>query len=115
KRLPGIVLATIVAAIAMLLGRIAPLVGGPVIAIVLGIFLGSRGIPKLLHRPGLAFAGRHVLQISIVCLGFGLNLDQVMRVGFESIAVTLATLVTAFFTAWLLGRWLQVPDKLQIL
>lgn len=114
-RLPGLALAAAIGLIALLLGRLAPLIGGPVIAIVLGMILSTRGITRPMHRPGLAFASRQVLQASIIALGFGLSLGQLAKVGSESLPIMLATLGVAFATAWLLGRWLGVPDKLKVL
>jgi uncharacterized integral membrane protein (TIGR00698 family) len=61
------------------------------------------------------FAGKRVLQASIVLLGFGLDLGQVARTGLDSLGVTLATLLFAFATAWGLGRALKVPVKLAAL
>ena len=65
--------------------------------------------------PGIQFAGKQVLQWSIIALGFGLSLDQVAQTGLQSLSVTLVTMSTAFLAAWLLGRWLGVHDKLKIL
>jgi uncharacterized integral membrane protein (TIGR00698 family) len=65
--------------------------------------------------PGITFASTTVLQASIIALGFGLSLDQVVATGMRSLSVTVVTLSVAFFSAWLLGRWLGVHDKLKIL
>jgi uncharacterized integral membrane protein (TIGR00698 family) len=115
QRLPGLVLAIGIAVIALVLGRLAPLIGGPVIGIVLGIVVRNALSPGERYAPGIAFAGKKVLQWSIIALGFGLSLDQVAKTGLESLSVTLVTMTVAFLTAWLLGRWLGVDDKLKIL
>ncbi len=115
QRAPGLLLAIGIGLLALLLGRWVPLIGGPVIGIVLGIVVRNLLSPGDRYTPGIAFAGKKVLQWSIIALGFGLSLDQVVKTGFESLSVTLVTMTVAFLAAWLLGRWLGVHDKLKIL
>lgn len=114
-RVPGLLLAVGIGLLALLLGRWAPLIGGPVIGIVLGIVVRNLLSPGERYTPGIAFTGKKVLQWSIIALGFGLSLDQVAKTGLESLSVTLVTMTVAFLAAWLLGRWLGVHDKLKIL
>lgn len=115
QRLPGLLLATAIALLALGLGRLAPLVGGPVFGIVLGIAVRNLMAPGGQFTPGIQFAGKQVLQWSIIALGFGLSLNQVAKTGLESLAVTLVTMTVAFLAAWGLGRALKVHDKLKIL
>lgn len=114
-RAPGLLLAVGIGLLALLLGRWAPLIGGPVIGIVLGILVRNLLSPGERYNPGIAFTGKKVLQWSIIALGFGLSLDQVAKTGLESLSVTLVTMSVAFLAAWLLGRWLGVHDHLKIL
>jgi uncharacterized integral membrane protein (TIGR00698 family) len=113
--LPGLLLAVAIGLLALVLGRYLPLVGGPVIGIVLGILVRNLLSPHARYGSGIAFAGKHVLQWSIIALGFGLSLSQVARTGLQSLSVTMVTMTVAFLAAWTLGRWLGVHDKLQIL
>lgn len=115
QRLPGLLLALGVAIVALVLGRLAPLVGGPVCGIVLGILVRNLVSPGTQFTPGIQFAGKQVLQWSIIALGFGLSLDQVAKTGLESLSVTLITMTVAFLSARALGRLLGVHDKLKIL
>jgi len=115
QRLPGLLLSVAIAAAALGLGRVLPLIGGPVFGIVLGILVRNLVAPGGTYTPGIQFAGKQVLQWSIIALGFGLSLDQVAKTGLESLSVTLVTITVAFLTAWLLGRMLKVHDKLKIL
>ncbi|PLC51862.1 putative sulfate exporter family transporter [Pollutimonas subterranea] len=111
----GLVLAVVVAIFAMMLGRMFPLIGGPVFAILLGMAIRNTVGIGPMFRPGLQFASRQVLQWSIVALGFGLSIQQVAKTGMESLSVTLVTIAVAFVSAWLLGKWLDIPSKLQTL
>ncbi|RSM69349.1 putative sulfate exporter family transporter [Amycolatopsis sp. WAC 01375] len=107
---PGLLAAVTVAAVATGLGLAAPVVGGPVFGILLGVIAAS-AVPALRTTrwtPGYAVASKPVLQLSIVILGTGLSLQEVLRVGGESLPVMLGTLAIALGGAWLLGRWLGV-------
>ncbi len=113
---PGLGVAVLVAGVGTVLGRAVPVVGGPVFAIVLGLVLssvlGTRG-----HRldRGARFAGGPVLQLSVVLLGFGLPLTQVLATGASSLPVMLGTLAVALGGAALVGRLLGLSSDTTIL
>lgn len=114
-RWPGLLLALAVAIVALFLGRLMPLVGGPVFGIVLGIIVRNAFSPAPRFGPGIQFAGKKVLQWSIIALGFGLSLQQVAQTGLDSLSVTLLTMAAAFLAAWLLGRLLRTDSMLTLL
>ena len=116
-RLPGLGVALGLAVVAVVLGRLVPVVGGPVFGIVLGVLVGLL-VPAVRSercRPGYDFASKNLLQLSIVVLGTGLSLQQVVRVGGGSLPVMLGTLVVALGGAWLFGRLLGVRGDTQTL
>ena len=76
KQIPGIMLALLLAVPAWLLGQAVPLVGGPGFAILLGILLAGWKRPQSVEE-GLRFTGKKVLQLSIVLLGFEMNVHYV--------------------------------------
>lgn len=111
----GLVLAIAVGSVALLLGRWMPIVGGPVFGILLGIAVrNSVGVAPM-FKPGLQIASKQVLQWSIIALGFGLSIQQVAKTGMESLWVTLITIVVAFGSAYLLGKWLNISARLTTL
>lgn len=112
---PGLMLAAVIAVAALILGRWLPLVGGPVFGIVLGVAIRNIVAPPAACQPGIRFAGKKVLQWSIIALGFGLSLTQVARTGMDSLAVTAVTIVAAFTSAMVLGKLLDIPSKLKLL
>jgi uncharacterized integral membrane protein (TIGR00698 family) len=114
-RLPGVAAAAALAGVATLLGRLAPVVGAPVIAIVGGMVLGLVRPPAAGMRQGLAFTSRTILQTSIVVLGTGLSLRQVVATGARSLPVLLGTLAVALLGAALLGRRLSIARDLRTL
>ncbi|WP_269900260.1 YeiH family protein [Paenalcaligenes faecalis] len=111
----GIVLAAGLAVVATVLGNWLPTVGGPVFAILLGLMIRNTMGMMPVFQPGLVFSSKKVLQWSIIALGFGLSLNQVVQTGLESLWVTLITMAAAFIVAAVLGRMLGVPDKLRTL
>ncbi len=117
RALPGLLLTLAVAALATLLGHLAPIVGGPVFGILLGTVAATL-VPALRQSrwaPGYAVAAKPVLQLSIVVLGTGLPLQQVLRLGSASLPVMLGTLAVALTGAWFLGRLLGVRGHTQLL
>ncbi|KUN82231.1 hypothetical protein AQJ66_22645 [Streptomyces bungoensis] len=114
-RLPGLALAVAVAVVATALGRLVPVVGGPVSGIVLGVLVAVAVRPGHRLRPGIAFAGRGVLQAAVVVLGAQLSLGQVLRVGIGSLPVMIVTLAVCLAAAYGIGRRLGVVRDLRTL
>ncbi|HET6499368.1 MAG TPA: putative sulfate exporter family transporter [Amycolatopsis sp.] len=114
---PGLLVALVVAVVATLLGRLVPIVGGPVFGILVGA-LAAAVIPGLrgqVWQPGFAVASKLVLQLSIVVLGTGLSLTEVVHVGGGSLPVMLGTLAVALLGAWLIGRLLRLDGDTRTL
>jgi uncharacterized integral membrane protein (TIGR00698 family) len=115
KLLPGLALSVAIALVATGLGRLAPVVGAPVFGIVLGVVIAAFLRPGAVTDTGAAWAGKRVLQASIVVLGTGLSIGEVLRTGWHSLPVMLGTLAVALLGAWLIGRALGVDGDLRTL
>ena len=115
RLVPGLAAAIVLAIIATVLGRLEPVIGGPVFGIALGMLVATfrRGTGVL--KPGAAFAGRQVLQASIVVLGTGLSLAQVAHTGLSSLPVMLGTLALCLLVTWGAGRMLGLRGGLPTL
>ena len=113
--LPGLGLAVAVAVVATIVGRLVPIVGGPVTAIVLGVGLSRWVTPRAGLRPGITMASTTVLQVSVVVLGSQLSLGQIVRVGADSLPVMVGTLAAALSAAYWIGRRLGVSGNLRTL
>ncbi|MER1966488.1 putative sulfate exporter family transporter [Castellaniella sp. GW247-6E4] len=112
SRLHGLALSAALGLLAWRLGVWLPLIGGPVLGILLGMAWRNVIGVSPVYAPGVAYGSRQVLQWSIIGLGFSLSLGQVVDTGGASLAVTLVTLSTAFLAAWVLGRWLGLTGRL---
>jgi uncharacterized membrane protein YadS len=88
-----------------------PLIGAPVLAIVIGLAISTFLSGRNILRPGLRFTGKYVLPGSIVILGLGLSLRQVVSIGVGSLPVLVGTLLSALGMAWLVGRALRLRRR----
>jgi uncharacterized integral membrane protein (TIGR00698 family) len=107
---PGVVFVSLLAGLATVAGGQVPMVGAPVIAILSGIVVSLIKRPSAGLREGIAFSSRKVLQGSVVILGSGLSLGQVLSTGGRSLPVLLGTLIAALVMAWLASRLLGLRD-----
>lgn len=119
KNLPGVLLCFFIAVPAWFLGKSFPVVGSPVFGILIGMIL-TMVLPALAEAEshmtsGVRFTSKKLLQLSIILLGFGMNLFHVFQVGGQSLFVMLFTLSGAFAMAYLVGKALKMEGKMTIL
>jgi uncharacterized integral membrane protein (TIGR00698 family) len=112
---PGVGCAAAVAACATLLADLAPVVGAPVFAVLGGIAIAVVRKPPARCRPGLTFTSKKMLQGSIVLMGLGLSLGQVLSTGARSMPVLLGTLAAALVMACVAGRMLSLRGNVRTL
>lgn len=112
---PGLVRTSAVALAAWLLAHVVPLLGAPVLAILLGLVVSLVRRPPPGAAAGIAFSSSVLLQLAIVLLGTGLGLGQLLRVGGKSLPVMLGTLAVALAGAAVIGRLLAVSPRLRAL
>jgi uncharacterized integral membrane protein (TIGR00698 family) len=112
---PGLAWTSSVGIVAWLLARVVPLLGAPVLAILIGIGLGTARRPSPAAATGIAFSATRLLQVAIVLLGTSLGLGEVVRVGGRSLPVMLGTLAVALVGAVAFGRLLAVAPRLRVL
>jgi uncharacterized integral membrane protein (TIGR00698 family) len=114
EKLPGIVLAGIVAIPAWLIGAAVPVVGSPVLGILFGMLLAFWKRPAVFDE-GVRYTSKKLLQYSIILLGFSMNLYSVFRAGAQTLVLMAFTLTAAFLTAYLVGRWLKLKGNTKTL
>lgn len=113
-KIPGIILAAIIATPAWLLGEIFPIIGSPVLGILFGMILAFWKRPAMVES-GISYTSKKLLQYSIILLGFDMNLFNVFRVGSQTIILMIFTLTVAFLTAFFVGKLLKVDKNTNIL
>lgn len=113
--LPGITVTVLVAVPAWYLGTQFPLIGGPVFGMLLGIIAAICRKPPACCRAGIQFTGKYFLQLSVILLGFDMNLFHVFAIGSQSLAIMFFTISAAFGAAWMIGRGLNLSGNTAIL
>ena len=131
KTLPGLIFCIAISIPTWILGKLFPVIGGPVFGILIGMLIvmifpriqtenlnfrerksESAGL-KL--EDGVKYTSKIILQYSIILLGFEMNLFNVIKVGGQSLFVLLFTLVAAFLTAFIMGKVLKLDGKMTTL
>jgi uncharacterized integral membrane protein (TIGR00698 family) len=110
RYVPGLVPPLLIGAVAYGVGHLVPVLGGPVVAILLGLVVGQVAGQRENWKAGTTFAGKKVLQASIVLLGATMSLGQVASTGGRTLPVLLGTLTVALVGGSLLSRLLKVEQ-----
>lgn len=86
----------------------------PPVALALGIlFAVLVELPIFAGHPYKAQSSKvlkYLLQVSVVGLGFGLNIENVIQAGLQGFWFTVATIVGTLTLGMMLGRWLGVSQ-----
>lgn len=104
-----------IAGVATLAGRAVPVIGAPVVGLVIGVLVAIARKPGVLLAPGIRFCSRQVLQVAVALLGLQLTLGEAVSSGVSSLPVLVGTLVICLAAAVLLGRALRVRGSLRTL
>lgn len=116
KKIWGIVFCFIMAIPASFLGGLFPIIGGPVFSILIGIVIGSiLKEKKEVLEPGIKFVSKKVLQYAVILLGFGLNLQMILKVGKDSLPIIISTIATSLIISYFVSKKLNIPKKISIL
>lgn len=94
--------------IALILFCLSPY-GSPPVALALGLLLAftiGNPFPELAGKPT-----KYLLQMSVVLLGFGMNLDAVYKAGKDGILFTVATIFGTLILGYFAGKLLNVREK----
>ena len=100
---------------AWVLGGAYRLVGGPVFAILAGMLAATLLTLPAGLTPGLRFTSKKILQLSIILIGFSMNLSQIFSMGSRSLLLILAVILTAFGTAYALRYLMKTEENVSIL
>lgn len=111
----GIALAILIALPSYLIGTMYPVIGGPIIAILLGMCLNSIIKNKAKFTTGIKFTSKKVLQYAVILLGFGLNLNVVFQTGKQSLPIIISTISISLIIAYLLSKVLTINSKIATL
>ena len=111
----GIIVCLIIAIPALIAGNMFPIIGGPIIAIILGMIIAVFWNRGEKFDEGISFTSKYVLQAAVVLLGFGLNLNVILATGIQSLPIIVGTIATALIVAYVMKRILNMEKNSAIL
>lgn len=115
KNWQGILLCLAISVPSWFLGKLLPVVGAPVFAIIAGMILTTVLKNKEKMQPGINFSSKKILQYAVILLGFGLDLSTVLRTGRQSLPIIVSTISAALIIAYIMHRLLKIPPKISTL
>ncbi|MGP1458985.1 MAG: YeiH family protein [Treponema sp.] len=111
----GAALCLAIAVPSWFLGKLVPVIGGAVIAILSGmlvtVFLKNKGAAD----SGIKFVSKKVLQWAVILLGFGLDYTVVLKTGQQSLPIIVCTITASLVTAFVLQRAMKMPSNISTL
>ena len=111
----GIVLCAVLAVPCWFLGKLVPVVGAPVFAILLGMLVALVWPVEAAFKSGVGFVSKKVLQYAVILLGFGLNISVVLATGKQSLPIIVCTIATSLIVAYVLHKVMNIPGKISTL
>ncbi len=115
ERLPGSLLAILIAIGALLLSPYVGSLGSVSLAIILGLVLGNTLGHIQPCQSGIRFCEKQVLTYAIVLMGFKLQLSELSHMGWRVFGVVLPMMAVTIGLGLLLGRWLGYSKRFSIL
>ena len=115
EKIKGILFCFVIAIPAWFLGKLVPVVGGPVFAIIIGMILTLIIKDKKNIEAGIKFTSKKILQTAVVLLGFGMNFNDILAQGKNSLPIFVCTISTSLITAFILCKALKMDGKISTL
>ncbi|MCE1245973.1 MAG: YeiH family protein [Firmicutes bacterium] len=109
---PGLILCIAISFAGLWLGGMFPVIGAPVFAIIIGIFIGNVFSLSAAIKPGISFCSKKILQYAIIILGASLSLTQIWKTGKDSLWVMLISLSVSLLGAYIIGKKMGISRKL---
>lgn len=111
----GFVFPLALGGIAWRLGTRVPILGAPVVGILLGLIVGQLFGQRPEWKAGLNFCAKKILQTAIMLLGAGMSLGQIAKICGDGLPVMFGTLAFALGGGVLIGRLLRVERETRML
>ena len=115
KNISGILVCLAIAVPSWFLGKMFPVIGGAVIAILIGMLISLFRGDKKTAASGIKWTSKIILQSAVVLLGFGMNLSVVLETGYQSLPIIICTISTSLILAFILHKVMNIPGKISTL
>lgn len=111
----GIILCLIIAIPSFYMGKLFPVVGGPVFAILAGMVITQWIKEKSKFKAGITFTSKKILQYAVILLGFGMNLSDILSKGSQSLPIIISTISTSLIISFVMFKLMKMPSKISTL
>lgn len=111
----GILLCFIISIPCWFLGKLVPVIGGPVFAIIAGMVITLIVKNKPHTQDGINYTSKKILQLAVILLGFGMNLSDILQKGQQSLPIIISTISVSLIIAFLLHKAMKMPSKISTL
>lgn len=111
----GIILCLIIAIPSFYMGKLFPVVGGPVFAILAGMVITQLIKEKGQFKAGITFTSKKILQYAVILLGFGMNLSDILSKGSQSLPIIISTISTSLIISFVMFKLMKMPSKISTL
>ena len=115
KFAPGLVVCLAIAIPSWFLGKLFPIIGGPVIAILVGMLVALFWTPNDTFKSGVTFTSKKILQYAVILLGFGLNLSVILETGKQSLPIIICTIAASLLIAYVLHKVMHIDSNISTL
>lgn len=119
RLLPGLVAAVLATALAVLVHGLVPALPAMTLAVVLGVLAANvppaAGWAAGRARPGLDFAGRHLMRGGIILLGLKVSLAEVLGLGWPALLLITGVVALSFGGTYLIFRVFRLPPVTSLL
>ena len=88
----GILICLLIAIPSWIIGKMFPVIGGAVIAILAGMIIAMFWSDKQNAEAGIKWSSKVILQTAVVLLGFGMNLGVIFETGKQSLPIIVCTI-----------------------
>lgn len=119
RLLPGLLAAAAAVALALAVHTQVPALPAMTLAVVFGLLAAN--IPGLgawsagPGRPGLDFAGKHLMRAGIVILGLKVSLVDVLGLGWAALLLITGVVLAAFAGTYVISRLFRLPPQVSLL
>lgn len=119
RLLPGLATAAVALAVSLLVHAQVPTLPAMTLAVVLGVLAanlpGTGAWTAGRARPGLDFAGKHLMRAGIVVLGLKVSVVDVLGLGWLALVLIAAVVAASFAGTYLISRLFQLPPVTALL
>ena len=115
KNWKGVLLCFVLAIPSWFLGKRFEIIGGAVIAIIVGMVITLFWKNKGVFEGGIKFTSKKILQWAVILLGFGLNLGVVLQTGMQSLPIIVCTISVSLVIAFVLHKVLHTSGNIATL